>query len=95
MASDDDFGPPDGQTAILCNKKNMQTSDFLCAKGTQGFIHCLFKAASLAMRNKQMLSSLATFEALSLVITKAIFIWFGSASVERKIIIFHELYVQP
>ena len=47
-------------------------------KGTQGFIHCLFKAASLATINKQMLSSLATYEALSLVITKPSFIWFGS-----------------
>ena len=55
---------------------------FVRGKGTQGFIHCLFKAASLATINKQMLSSLATYEALSLVITKPSFIWFGSASVD-------------
>ena len=30
-------------------------------KGTQGFIHCLFNAAYLAMLNKQMVSSLATY----------------------------------
>ena len=40
-------------------------------KGTQGFIHCSFKVASLAMLNKQMLSSLATYDALSLVNHKA------------------------
>ena len=33
----------------------------LIPKGTQGFIHCLFKAASLATLNKQILSSLATY----------------------------------
>ena len=33
-------------------------------KGTQGFIHCCwFKAASLATKNKQMLSTLATHDA--------------------------------
>ena len=36
-------------------------------KGTPGFIHCLFKAASLATLNKQMPSSFATYDALSLV----------------------------
>ena len=36
-------------------------------KGTQGFIHCSFKVASLETLNKQMLSSLATYDALSLV----------------------------
>ena len=51
-------------------------------KGTPGFIHCSFKVASLATLNKQMLSSLATYNALSLVITKPSFIWFGSTSVE-------------
>ena len=40
-------------------------------KGTTGFIHCMFKVASLAMLNKQMLSSLATYDALSLVNHKA------------------------
>ena len=40
-------------------------------KGTPGFIHCFFKVASLAMLNKQMLSSLATYDALSLVNHKA------------------------
>ena len=56
------------------------------AKGTQGFIHYSFKVASLAMigleTNKQMVSSLATYETLSLVITKPRFIWFESASVD-------------
>ena len=40
-------------------------------KGTQGFIHCSFKVASLATLNKQMLSSVATYDALSLVNHKA------------------------
>ena len=40
-------------------------------KGTQGFIHCSFKVASLATLNKQMLSSLATYDPLSLVNYKA------------------------
>ena len=40
-------------------------------KGTPGFIHCLFKAASLATLNKQMSSSFATYDALSLVNDKA------------------------
>ena len=39
-------------------------------KGTKGFIWCLFKAVSLAMLNKQILSPCATDDALSLVITK-------------------------
>ena len=47
-------------------------------KGTQGSICCLFKATSLKTLNKQMLSSLETYDALSLVITKLSFIWFGS-----------------
>ena len=51
-------------------------------KGTQGFIRCLFNAASSATLNKQMLSSLATYDALSLVITNPSFIWFGSRSVD-------------
>ena len=41
------------------------------SEGTQGFICCLFKAAFLAMLNKQMLSSIATYNALSLVHHKA------------------------
>ena len=45
-------------------------------KKDKGFIHCAFKAACLATLNKQMLSSLATYDALSLVITKPSFIWF-------------------
>ena len=40
-------------------------------KGTQGFIHCSFKDDLLAMLNKQMLFSLATYDALSLVHHKA------------------------
>ena len=40
-------------------------------KGTPGSIHCQFKVASLATLNKQMLSSLATYDALSLVNHKA------------------------
>ena len=40
-------------------------------KGTLGSIHCLFKAASLATLNKQMPSSFATYDALSLVNHKA------------------------
>ena len=40
-------------------------------KGTPGFIHCLFMAASLATLNKQMPSSFATYDALSLVNHKA------------------------
>ena len=40
-------------------------------KGTQGFIHCSFKDDLLAMLNKQMLSYLATYDALSLVHHKA------------------------
>ena len=40
-------------------------------KATPGFIHCSFKVASLATLNKQMISSLATFDALSLVNHKA------------------------
>ena len=36
-------------------------------KGTQGFICCLFKAVFSATFNKQMLSSLAKYDALSLV----------------------------
>ena len=40
-------------------------------KGTPGFIHGSFKVASLARLNKQMLSSLATCDALSLVNHKA------------------------
>ena len=51
-------------------------------KGTQGFICCSFKAVSLATLNKQMLSPFATYDALSLVITKPSFIWFGSKSVD-------------
>ena len=51
-------------------------------EGTQSFIRCLFKAVSLAMLNKQMLSPFATYDALSLVITKPSFIWFGSTSVD-------------
>ena len=43
----------------------------ILAKTTPGFIHCSFKVASLAMLNKQMLSSLATYDALSLVNHKA------------------------
>ena len=39
------------------------------AKGTQGFIHCLFKAVPLATLNKQILSYFATYDVLSLVIT--------------------------
>ena len=53
------------------------------ADGTQGFINCLFKAASLATLNKRMLSALATHDALSLVITKLNFIWFGSTTVDK------------
>ena len=34
-------------------------------KGTQGFIPCLFKAVSLAILNKRMLSSFASYDALS------------------------------
>ena len=34
---------------------------FTFHKGNQGFIHCLFNAAYLAMLNKQMVSSLATY----------------------------------
>ena len=45
------------------------------SEGTQCFIHCLFKVASLATINKQMMSSLATYEALSLVITKPSYIY--------------------
>ena len=41
------------------------------SKGTQGFIHCSFKVASLATLNKQMPSSLATYDAWSLVNHKA------------------------
>ena len=51
-------------------------------KETQGFIHCSFKAASLAPLNKQILSALATHDAWSLVITKPNFIWFGSTTVD-------------
>ena len=40
-------------------------------KGTPGFMHCLFKVASLATLNKQMLSSLATNDHWSLVNHKA------------------------
>ena len=36
-------------------------------KGTPGFIHCSFKVASLPTLNKQMLSYLATYDALPLV----------------------------
>ena len=35
MASDDDFGPPNGQTAILCKKNTKKTCKvhtFVCAK---------------------------------------------------------------
>ena len=46
-------------------------------KETQGFIHCLFKVDSLAMLNKPMVSSLATYDALSLVITKAFLFGFA------------------
>jgi hypothetical protein len=42
-----------------------------CTKGTPGFIHCSVKVASLATLNKQMLSSLATYDALCLVNYKA------------------------
>ena len=45
----------------------------LKGKGTQGFILCLFKVASLATLNKHMLSSLATYDALSLENHKARF----------------------
>ena len=40
-------------------------------KGTQGFIHCSFRDDLLAMLNEQILSSLATYDALSLVHHKA------------------------
>ena len=52
-------------------------------KGTQGFICCSFKAVSLATLKKQMLSPFATCDALSLIITKHSFIWFGSTSVNK------------
>ena len=52
-------------------------------KGIQGFICCSFKAVSLATLNKQMLSPFAAYDALSLVITKHSFIWFGSTSVDK------------
>jgi hypothetical protein len=42
-------------------------SAILIKKGTAGFNHCLFKVAFMATRNKQMLCSLATYDALSLV----------------------------
>ena len=51
-------------------------------KGTQGFIHCSFKAVSLATLNKLMLFPFARYDAFSLVITKLSFIWFGSTSVD-------------
>ena len=38
-----------------------------CFKGTQGFICCSFKVAFSATLNKQIMSSLATYDALSLV----------------------------
>jgi hypothetical protein len=51
---------------------NFVTLQVLSAlKGTQGFIHCSFKVASLTTLNKQMLSSLARYDALSLVNHKA------------------------
>ena len=63
------------------NKKNKKMYIFLTGfgslfghfvnKGTQGFIHCSFKVASLATLNKQMLSSLATHDDLSLANHKA------------------------
>ena len=40
-------------------------------KGTQGFPCCLFKAVYLGMPNKQIFSSLATYDALTLVHHKA------------------------
>ena len=55
-------------------------------KGTQGFTHCLFKAVSLAMLNKQMQSHFATYDALSLVITKP-----SSFGLAPQVLI----YVQP
>ena len=52
-------------------------------KGKQGCNCCLFKATSLAMLNKQMLSFfLATYDTFSLVIAKPSFIWFGPTSVD-------------
>ena len=53
-------------------------------KGTQDFIHCCFKAAIIAALNKPMLSSLTTYHALSLVITKPSFIWLGSTSIDIR-----------
>ena len=44
---------------------------YIIYKGTQGSIHCSFKVASLTTLNKQMLSTLATYDALSLVNHKA------------------------
>ena len=44
----------------------MEKHEIISFKGTQGFPRCLFKAVSLATLNKQMFSSLATYDALSL-----------------------------
>ena len=49
------------------HKKGKKMLFPITPKGTPHFIHCLFKVLSLATLNKQMLSSLATYNALSLV----------------------------
>ena len=60
-------------SCVMCHMSNVTChvsrvtcymSQFL-TKGTQGFIHCSFKDDLLAMLNKQMLFSLATYDALS------------------------------
>ena len=51
-------------------------------KGTQGIICCSCNAASLATLKKQMLSSLAIYDGLSLVITKPSSVWLGSTRVD-------------
>ena len=50
-----------------CNVCNKAFKSLTITKGTPGFIHCVFKVASLVTLNKQMLSSLATYDASSLV----------------------------
>ena len=66
--------------------KNSNSDKTHKLKGTQDFIHCLFKAVSLATQNKQMLSPFATYDTLSLVITKP-----SSFSLAPQVLI----YVQP
>ena len=61
-------------------------------KGQKGCIYCLFKVTSLATLNKQILSSLSTYDAFSLVITKPSFIWFGSTSVDICRALVHGCY---